>query len=661
MPLTWSSAVTVMASFAAVYASLLIGLLGDKSFPITKKFGERKPWLLVVWPVIVASWLSMFILPGSVFFTRRAIQANFLICSMTFSFANAIFQSVFNAWFIESCEDREYVKIATWVFNFSNLVGYVCGLAFCRDAGGKSTKSYTALVAIVSVVGTFFLLLVCWLIPNLQQSNSEENGGVKRKTYLLSSFRMLIRRREYESLLVNRVLVSAANICSNEFFVFAVFVCFPSGNTHLNDTLGIHYLYSSVASVISVILIVVLQFFILETTGSEPQLNERGRESTGRMSLVFRELSLRWDKLDVYKALTLLFAALSIVIFVILLPNATADGRIPFSSDRILFKIWIALMICTSCVYSCMAFIEQLLVRDLLIVDAWSTGLRRANLYQATLNIPSQVISNIFASIFLSIFASTGFTVKPVTGLDTDDIHTRYTWTSGSRWQIVCFSSLLFGLLAVVSWWLFRSRFPFSQDDLNKIGKNYRSSPAGAIRSDEDDWIMNNFSKSEIAIMETDSSDKPLNWIQRLHWCNLCTSLVAAAATLAALVVHLGASSKYQVLLANLFCATTFFFAYEFLRFQPIRDLRGTSLQPMTLRPMFAKQALLNMKEKEERLASVLESECQIKNYPKSCVDDNGTSSSHAAVTRGYTFVFLAEAVIACVGLIFALAIPPER
>ena len=674
MSIVWQSAAGSLSLLAGIYAAMFIGYYGDR---VISRWGKRKPLLAFFYPFVGISAIAIYYCPTS---SHSGIQAWYLLCLVTMSASDACFSSVFLSWMIESCTSaQDFINIST-VSNVGGALGALLGIVL-----GGVLHIFGAPIVVAAIGNVIILAVFLYFAPSRVISKRALQPP------LLASFRVLSRTFEYRTILLNKIIITAAYNMCGEFLLYICFMCFP-GITH----------YSQIQSAYTV-------FAVVNVIGTVPVV----------LTLIFL-LGRKWEKINIYMFITRSFVALAALLFFLYLPGLILGDELPASQYQTLFAVWMALIIVATLLFSGAMFCEGLIVRDLIRFDTFRTGLNRENLYQTALNVPAQIGSQIIYSIPMTIFTASGFQQKenPVV---TDDLMTsKYTWNYGSQVQIVMYSTVLFGTGALISYYLFY-RYPLLQPVADKIetalnkrtlaqesqetrrsiifgsakkaGEEEDDADAKAkaeegqddqerlssidvglssIADDKDEMLMNHFSTKEIIAMSNSEHDGnnrnvALGAIRFYHRVNLYFAAPGTLACLfAAMYVQMRSNSAYQATVVNFICLSSFFFLYECLRVQPIADLlksKGIDV------PLKAKAAYRSISGHQETLKEMLDRngiDAEDKSGKReslaapiaATVDvDEALEEKIGGIAVGYARLFSMQAVLAVLGILFATVI----
>lgn len=588
-----------LATLFSIYSSIFIGYYGDK---VVSRFGRRKPVIFVCFMCMAASVLMAFQIPQSFTTSHAAVAAWFIMCNLIFGIFSTMHMFAFLAWFVESCANqRDYTWIYTFPVSIGGGIGGILALV-ASNFGWLTFVTYTYVLA-----GTAMMFAVVWFLPNVQVSKASKQPP------LLASFRILMRNKEYRSLLFNRILFTTGYNIAGEFIGYAAYVCFPYIRTwKMYQSL---YIYFAISGVVTYIVAAISINFLVA----------------------------RYEKIKLYLLSAQIFIVLIIIQVCIFVPGLVqGSGEVNFSDNEwaYLFWAWFVIVVILGVLFAGGMLIESLILRDLIRLDTFVTGMNREIMYQTAISVPSQIVSTFVSAVPLSIFTSTGF--RPDPHPVNDDIRSMYHWNYGSHVQIVFYSSFCFGIAALLSYFIFY-KFPVTksvveqveialkkrsdkstnaensrqQDDRvsfgsvngehanSKSGEDSKPRSAGnsqnrdqenagdddnndgdlavdlgaSLADNEEEMLMMHFSSSEIRVLSKSENNLAgqniaLLAINRLHsialWI-LCP--LACGSLLAAVVVQINGETTYQVLTINLFCMATAFFLYEGLRVHPFREL----------------------------------------------------------------------------------------
>lgn len=554
MSLTWATAASAVANLVAIYAGVFIGYYGDR---VVSRFGKRKPLAALFWPIMAISAMAIYYCP---FGDRVGIQGWYLLCIVVFAFGATCYGSVMGSWYIESCSStNDYMRISI-TGGVSSALGALGGVVVSSILGIHGVP--TVLATIISMA-SFVTILI--FVP------SRVINKASVQPPLLSSFRVLSRTSEYRSILSNKTILTTAFSICGEFLLYISFMAFP-GITHYHQILGFYTIYA-VIGIIGAVPVILLMGFLI-----------------GR----------KWEKITLYMNITLALVAISVALFVLYIPGLIPSSAQSDGSYIVLFDLWMALIIVALLLFQGAMFCEGLIYRDLIRFDTFRTGLNRENLYQTALNVPAQIVSAIVTAIPMAIFTSSGFRPLPNPPLNDDLMSNKYAWNYASHVQICVYSTVLFGVGSLYSYYIFY-RYPLVQSVADKIevvlnkrtvaqtkrekadarsrGSVFGSTPANlsttsekgetdlnlgndpedgknprddddvsqlswglsSIADDQDEMLMNHFSAAEVRAMSVSENDErncnmALHRVQFYHRINL---YLASPATIAALLAAL--------------------------------------------------------------------------------------------------------------------------
>ena len=665
----WIPVVGAICSIFSIMSQIFIAYYGDT---VQTRWGRRKPIILVLFPIIAFICIAAVNPP----LTLSPIQAQvwYLVCNLTVTIAGTCYGSVFQAWFIESCADQDdYRRVLTLGITVPSGVGSLVGV------GMVASQMSPVAVVISSVFATIFVGAVLWYLP----SRIVEKAS--KQPPLLSSVRVLSNSKEYRTVLVNKTVILTAFNCGTEFLVYAAFLCFPI--THYQEMLKYYIIFALMNTVGSIVMAVIINCL----------------------------LAKRWEKVNMYLGLTKFFVFLAGVFFAIYLPTLVSD--LSYSSGMSLFFVWLVTVIITIFLFGGAMFLDGLIVRDLIRYDTFRTGLNRENMYQTALGVPSGILSQFVSAIPLCIVTSTGLHGLPPSAND-DRYTSKYQWDKGSQVQVAIYSTFIMAVGMYAAYYLF-SRYPIRQNIASKVedaiakreqrrlakensakfgttaiatatamagglaatdeaADTYAgrlstsiSTGIGSIADDEDEMLMNHFSFSELQAMSIseNNANKRSVAVGRIAFYSrfnlFFVSPACMASILAGFAKQIMSGGQFTVIVVNLFLVACLFAGYEALRYLPISQLLESPGMDVMLK---AKAACRKITEHQDTLKELLdrngiETEDPLgvrESLASPPLTENGLEMSTinaGAVGRSYLTIYIAQAVIFVIGMLFTFVI----
>ena len=657
----WITAVGYIGSIFAICSQIFIAYYGDK---LSTRWGKRKPIVFILWPILAFNAIALLHPPDDL--TTVQVQGYYLGCQLISTTANTMINTVLQSWFIESCADQDdYRRVFTFGITIGSGLGALVGLASVFLGAVQSAS----LIPAVSSLFAFGALL--WYLP------SRVVAAQSKQPPLLSSVRILMQSQEYRTVLINQIVILTAMTCGTEFIIYNAFMGFNIQHFKTLFTFQLIFLVcNTIASVI--------------------------------MSLVINHLlSLKWEKVNIYLFLTKSLGGLAVVFLLLYIPGLVSN--LGPEASMPLFYLWIMVLLVSIFFFGSAMYLNSLIVRDLIRLDTFKTGLNRENMYQAALGVPASIVSQFLSAIPVCILTSTGLRALPPS--ETDDLmSSKYSWNFGSHVQVSLYSTVLMaGGMAVAYYYFYR--YPLLQQVSAKIeaaiakrellamqrtelAKSVVDSTAKAedavdaedaeaeadhadgsesIADDSEEMLMNHFSRKELVAMSC-SQDDPIDGksvalkrLALLSRVNLFFVIPATiGATLAGLGVQITNQRSFTVLVVNLFLASMLFSIYEGLRFGPIAEL-GT--KPGLQVALKAKAACRKSENKSDALKELLERSGIQADDPSGLrqslappssaapVDALTSAGSFSPVLKSYLAIYAVQACLFVAGIVFATTV----
>lgn len=540
------------------YNQIIIGYYGDK---IETRWGRRKPCIAVATLIYVICIFALAFPPGGFNLANQKVLFGWGSLFTTIMYVAADWLYIpLNSWYIESTADNaDFIKINTIPRNIGGAVGGLLG--FLTSALIPTHVAYCVIMVILIVPTTSAFL---YFVPNTQLN------AVPKQPDLIPSLRTCMRSKEFKTIFINKCLLfSALSIATGLLTFLYVTGFFPAIECY-KDIVP----YIVVLTVIAVIGSVVVQ-----------------------ASLAC--ILAKYDKLAVYRTICTLTSVIAIVIF----PVSLAKG---FTGFYLVIAMSLLLSYCLAALY----MIDSFFVRDLIVFDQFVTGLRRENMYQTSMYLPSSLCISIASNIPLAIINLSGFVSN--SGEPTDDqIISRFKFNEATTWQLRAYASFLTAIIIFLANRMIKS---YALNDkvasrLNEIVKkreeeaeariisdderNVKSNPlnnanAGKVtvskdlektvsdssvttaplvnETDEDLMYMNHFSQSEIAVIH--GNFKSLSSLKTKVALTIFVAIFAISANIASmgLQINIG-QGTFVVLTMTIVLFISLYIGYEILRF----------------------------------------------------------------------------------------------
>jgi len=392
-----------------VYTQVFIGYYGDL---VKSTFGRRKP-LVFLGVVINIICIIGYALPPA--YTQQALFGWYLFWTIMQSIASSIQGAPYISWLIESTADNEdYVRIVTLPSQAGSVIGFIAGVLL----GNQILPIVGALIyAIGYAISIFFLL---------KYVHNDCVRATEKQPDMVPSFRTCMRTKEFQIIFYNRILISAGYAIGfgNGLYLLVVGFSFVTR-------------YSQIALFVSVIAALYFLF--------------------GAVAVI----SLNWilayyEKLFVYKIITLVIGVLGVVIFLACLAGNEAS-----------FYATCFFLIILGALVGPISAIDNFFLKDLIIYDTFLTGLNRENMYQTALALPANLGTSIIATIPSIILYGMGFISGTNTSTD-DQIISKFIVNDRALWAMRVFCSLLMSVIAIASYFIIRP-YPLNDPAAKRI------------------------------------------------------------------------------------------------------------------------------------------------------------------------------------------------
>ncbi len=333
----------------------------------------------------------------------------------------------------------------------------------------------------------------------------------------------------------------------------------------------------------------------------------------------------KFDKLKVYKFATALAGVISTLVFVVTLPGIGNIG----------FYLLMIINVVLAGIVSALSLIDGLFVRDLVVFDTYVTGLRRENMYQMALNLPSNLAISIGSSIPLILCYMTGF-VPGTNNVDDDHIVSKYLWNDSVIWQMRFYGRFLVTLICYISYFTIRN-YPLNDKVSRKISDVVIKRDEVQAQSDKSDFtkavhtkdvevttsvaepedimFMNNFSQVEVRAF-SENIDL-MESLQQKQVIGITLAIICIIILCAGTGLQLMApQSSFAVLNISLALILALYVGYEALRLTTLKKLKAMPTEDKSRLVSLARQS---NEEYISKLANMLK---------KSGIDDSGAGDA---------------------------------
>lgn len=406
---------TALSTIPLTYTQVLIGYYGDM---VDTKFGRRKPLIFIA---IIVHVVSMFLIANPPNLLQSTLFYWYFLWHCC-NICSAIVEKIcFTSWLIESSSNNEdFIKINSIAVNFGTFLGAIAGLVI----GYLLLPTLGALVFAIGILVSLYFLLA--FVPNDTIRASDKQPD------LIPSFRSCMKTKEFQIILFNRILI-----------VSAIGIGFTNGQYLL--VIGFPFI-TKYSQIVSFIIIFGVIYFILG----------------GLATLSLNYLLKIYDKLIIYKFLTFAIAFFGVLIFPCsIFSNITG------------FYLTSACLLITGIFSFPIITIDGFFVKDLLIYDAFLTGLNRENMYQTAISLPSLLAENVITSIPSVILYATGF-VSGTNTVNDDQIISKFLWDDKSLWILRGFTSFVLAGIALLSYCTIKD-YPLTDEAANRINDIVKS------------------------------------------------------------------------------------------------------------------------------------------------------------------------------------------
>lgn len=366
MSLIYLLTARLIGSFVTTYVQVAVGYFGDKLL-FGDRLGRRKPFVVGGYLLQIAALFFLATPPTDTDSTTAAVTEGaqrrlffWLVCFETiFNIGSYIMYNPLSSWLIESSTDEaDYVTITSLPVNIGSIAGGALGLYATLNL---DHITFTLIWTSISIPSLF--LLVC-LVPN--QVNRKSSF---KQPDLIPSIRICMDTLGFKTLFYNRVILFSAVGIAVSMISFLIIFSLPF--IKHNSQIVPFGIYLFIAT-------------ILVGMGA---------------NVLVRIILKHYEKLAVYKFLSVAACCLSLA----LLP-------ISFSTSTVgLYAFLTASVTLGGLIASPLYLINSYFTRDLIYYDAYKTNLRRENMFQLALNLPSGLLTSLISNIPLTVLCASGF------------------------------------------------------------------------------------------------------------------------------------------------------------------------------------------------------------------------------------------------------------
>jgi Na+/melibiose symporter-like transporter len=457
MSVIWWQNVTVIILILSTPLTVAIAKFSDNyDGKYAKTYGRRKPFILCSIPFLVLAGLMTQVTP-----TGTGLQIWYLVMMMFFTSGICLLTIPVQSWFIESTIDNDDYNFLTMFTTYGALIGAI--------AGGIATQTPKVIpqLAFVAIIGFSVLTcIMCYCIPNKVMKEPPKLPP------LVPSFRQCIRTKEFRQLFINEVLLQ---ISSNGFGQLIFVILYTSFS--FTDTKEIQNLI--VPAFISIFL------------------------GTALMTIVtFKLINKGYDKVTLFCFFILIHALMGLIMFGVQFPSMINAKEI-VNGDQSPLKLqcylFIGVFVIANALMSPAYYAQNLMKRDLIMFDTFTNKVNRENVYQVSLSVPANLLSNIIVSFFVGIISSTGY--KSIPNNDATNIKELYNWNEGTIYQTTIYAFIFTTFLAIAAWYNMRD-YPLRSVIAKKIDSalKKRDQNKSTTSSDVDDSANTSIVNVEVAV-----------------------------------------------------------------------------------------------------------------------------------------------------------------
>jgi len=641
MSIIWGSCVDFLTTVLGVYAGIFISWFGDK---VVSRWGRRKPVILVSYSLKMLCAFLLLNPPEKLLHQSKVIcRFWYMVTFCGYFAADAIFLISFSSFFVETCVSPEdYKQFVVYSQAIPSILGFLTG-------AGLSFVSLGHFGAGLVGLAWCLLFAVCVTMPHRVVTTQTVQPP------LLSSFRALIRTGEYRTLLANRIAFGASYVVGKEFAINGCFLLFP-GVEHFTEYKKLFFLVTIVSTTLSIagqIAVSVLMrrghdkvslynagtriisglatlqiFFFIPGLLGDPQGSSTllicwigfsfGIIGTFFLacntveSLIFRDV-IRWDTfttglnresmylsaVGVPSDLSTLFIKAVPLTILTLTGFRTKDGDPTddkFSSKYSWnegTKIQIALY--TTFLFAAGAYYSYVIFKTFPLTSSVADQIEVALKKRARNGDRKDAKSDMVPGMGMFVNEGGGHGYHKDIGEDQLSLLADADAAAGSA------DHGAHGDHGV------DDKPALQQDDVSEIG--FLDQGIASIADNKSEMLMLHFSESEVAALGASSLNsagrlKALEDLTHYHrlgmWFFAPLSVASAGAALGQVLI---VENEFSVFIVVIFCLTTVFWLYEFLRMGPISTLRRHS--PLDVR-LLAKEAARKNRITHESIAELL-------------------------------------------------------
>ena len=181
------------------------------------------------------------------------------------------------------------------------------------------------------------------------------------------------------------------------------------------------------------------------------------------------------DKLVFYKRAVLLHSIAGLAMFCALIPSLTHMDSTDNKQRWLQADVFMGFFVIAAGFFVPITFIQNLLKKDLIAFDTFANKVRRENVYQTALAVPSGLISNIIVNIITGVIQSTGYSIRQFDPANypkdyKPTITDLYSWNHGTIIQCAAYVLSFSFLLGLLSYWVIKD-YPLSSVLAKKMGQ----------------------------------------------------------------------------------------------------------------------------------------------------------------------------------------------
>lgn len=616
MNLIWLYISQLCSTITGNYVKIYVAYLSDR---METKYGRRKPMVAFGIMLQMISGLFLCLPPNkdNNLLLSLWYATFYVICDIGYNIASIPFSS----WLLESAFDTDdYTRINAIASQIGSAVGYGVGLAVLYFI----QPIYIGLINLC--VGSLTLIAVLYCIP------SKVNVKLPSMPPLIPSVRTCMRSGLFQKLFINRILIYAVVGISGSAYAYIT-------------AIGFEYVKTN-----AILVKILLIQGIIVTVLAIP------------VGIITNYILTYVEVIVLYQWTTIGYGFSCIILFVSVISNKT-------------FYFFECMFTLSSLFFTAASIIDTLLIRELVILDTFQTGLNREALYQTTLYTAQGMVSTVISYLPTVIYFLAGLSIA-YPDSDDDIIVNHYNFNDNTLWLLRIFLALVPAACALLAYIVMRT-YPLKKNVANKINDllrldyqdnenandntNLKINDSNEINLEEkllpqknkseydndDKMLYFHFSTEELQLIansECFTHNEGFQKIVHYNAIGLIFAMILVPTLLAGSIIQIRNFSTSMIsILLTLLLIVSFYLLYEILRFRIIQKLK--IIMPTELRAI-----VMSVIEKEENSKVIftrkLDTLTNNDEHIKLVVDQWYKDSAIFTLVKGYSNNYLVIYVI---------------